>query len=177
MKRTAVFGRKMANINELKSYTADYMFEQEKFTVIKEIELTEKGFNNFCNAFLRDNKLIEAERNEMWCDDESGRRCLFFYCKEQEQGVLVESEGYAYARYTALINKSDLAEDPKYTEFVQKIKDFKTIDEGKDLLSEIVLEFGFENDIAQELLTLLRDTFIGKGFEWGRWKKDGGNNE
>ena len=175
MKRTAVFGRKMTNIDELRDYTEDYIQEQEKFTVIKEIELTQSGFKSFCKGFLRDNDIIDAYREKMRCDDELGRICLFIYCKEQDEGVLVESEGYAYARYTALINKSDLVEDPKYTELVQKIKDFKTIDEGKNLLSEIVLEFGFENDIAQELLTLLRDTFIDKGFEWGRWKKDGGS--
>lgn len=175
MKRTAVFGRKMKNIDELRRYTDDYIFEQEKFTIIKKIELSKNDFAEFCNKFLYDNPLIEKEHESMWCDENDGRRCLYFYCKERDEGVLVESEGYNYARYTALLNQSDLVEDPAFTQMKQRINDFKTIDEGKNLLSEIVLEFCFENEDAQELLTLLRETFINKGFEWGRWKKEGGN--
>ena len=52
MKRTAVFGRKMKNTDELRRYTDDYIFEQEKFTIIKKIELSKNDFAEFCNKFL-----------------------------------------------------------------------------------------------------------------------------
>ena len=69
------------------------------FQVVKVIHLTEQQYRCFSAnlqedvPFLRDNKALTG------VDPHNGAlRCLLICCREQQDGILVNSDGYSYAR-------------------------------------------------------------------------------
>ena len=61
---------------------------------------------------LRDNRLIAENVDIMYCDNDDNYHCLLIYDEEQGDGLLIESEGAAYARYSQYI--------PRAKELVEK---------------------------------------------------------
>lgn len=80
------------------------------FQVVKVIHLTEQQYRCFSAnlqedvPFLRDNTALTG------VDPHNGAlRCLLICCRERQDGILVNSDGYSYARYAAYIpNRSAL---------------------------------------------------------------------
>ena len=64
--------------------------------------LNEVDYNEFLNNPLGYYDFI-SERKDMMYQDDDGRHCVLILGEDQEDGVLIESEGYDYARYTALL--------------------------------------------------------------------------
>ena len=53
----------------------------------------------------------------MYCDSDDNYHCLLIYDKEQGDGLLIESEGTAYARYAQYISGAkELVESHLYSE-------------------------------------------------------------
>jgi hypothetical protein len=50
---------------------------------------------------LEDREFIEDNISEMYLDTENVRHCLLVKAKGGRDGILVEAEGYSYARYAA----------------------------------------------------------------------------
>lgn len=73
--------------------------------VEKNLELTKKYFKDFCNDFLKRRLFITNNRELMRLKD-GVVHCIRVTTKDSEFDVLVNSEGYNYARYTAIIRKS-----------------------------------------------------------------------
>lgn len=84
----------------------DYM-EAEEFEVKKTIVLSETEFIHLLKNPLFDNEHIIQFNSEV---DLSGdvRKCILFRCKEHKLGLLVDSQGFEYARYGALVNADAL---------------------------------------------------------------------
>lgn len=80
------------------------------FQVVKVIHLTEQQYRCFSvnlqedKPFLRDNTALTG------VDPHNGVfRCLLICCRERQEGILVNSDGYSYAKYAAYIsNRSAL---------------------------------------------------------------------
>lgn len=100
------------------------MANDDKFTVEKIIVLQPSEFESFSNSFMSDHAFIAANKDQMWYDSKNECwHCLMVKDAGSDRAVLVESEGYDYARYTAFVENTrelDLAQIP--TEELSKPK-------------------------------------------------------
>jgi len=93
----ANFIRKPSNRNEL--------LPSDEFVIEKTIELDNVIFEMFLNNLLDDHDFIKENIDLMYCDENNVMHCNFVTTKESDFGVLIESEGYSYARYCAYLPK------------------------------------------------------------------------
>jgi len=97
MKKKAFFGRKVADLKELKALTGE---ASSAYQVTKEVLLSSEEFEQFASDFFQDQPWICPEDGGV---NESGEaKCIRVINKETGERVLVNSEGYNYPRYTAL---------------------------------------------------------------------------
>jgi len=109
MIETAVFMRKASTLKELKEWTKKYNKETSRFTITKDIELNDKDFKEFCKDFLENRDFIIENSISMGYDNDA-YHCILVYNKKSNDGILVENEGYGYARYTAVVDMSKMNE-------------------------------------------------------------------
>lgn len=67
--------------------------------VEKAIEVSHSEFENLKRHPLQDNDLIAENTDLMYCDSDDVYHCLLIYDEEQGDGLLIEAEDSAYARY------------------------------------------------------------------------------
>lgn len=81
--------------------------EAEEFEVKKTIILCETDFIHLLKHPLFDNEHIIQFNKEF---EYSGKvlQCILFRCKKHKLGLLVNPEGFDYARYGALVNADSL---------------------------------------------------------------------
>lgn len=90
MKTTAVMKRK------------DVQIEADNCIIEDIIRLNEIEYRRFSNHLLNDYDFISVH-SDMMRQDDKGWHCLLVLGENQDDGVLVESEGASYARYSALL--------------------------------------------------------------------------
>ena len=74
------------------------------FTVVREIILSESNYRRFQADLLAETPFIAARTHLTGYSEKSGRfRCLLVSTRKRQDGILVDSEGYAYARYAAYV--------------------------------------------------------------------------
>lgn len=93
----ACFIRKACNLDELKKITG----RGSEYVIEKTIELEPAVYSVFSNDLLEDQEFLEDNIIEMYVDGEDVWHCLLVKAKGGHDGILVESEGYGYARYAA----------------------------------------------------------------------------
>ena len=99
------FHFKANRLQDLQNKTKD---KPVRIEVVKVVELTEKQFRHFSTHLLDDMPFIIENRNLMR-EVDGVYHCLFVCAKNHRGGILVESDGYYYARYAAdVLDKSAL---------------------------------------------------------------------
>lgn len=106
MKNKAVFIRKANNLKDLKEQTKEYKMELSPFVICERVELTANEFEDFCNDFISKREFIIENLTKMGYDKMF--YCILVFSKGSKEGILVESEGYSYPRYTAVIQMSEV---------------------------------------------------------------------
>lgn len=100
----------MNNDNKLMINTALLRKESELRTkscvVEKAIAVSHGEFEYLKSHPLRDNDLIAENAEMMYCDCDDIYHCLLIYDRENGDGLLIESEGFSYARYAQYIPKA-----------------------------------------------------------------------
>ncbi len=86
----------------------EQILPRDEFVIEKVIELENEAFKHFLDDMLADYKFIEENRSLMFIDKEGVFHAILVTSKVADFGILVQSEGYSYARYSAYISKSDL---------------------------------------------------------------------
>ena len=71
--------------------------------VEKVVELKENQFKIFRENMLSDYKFIDQNKEHMYVDENGVYHCLLVLGENQNYGILIESEGSAYARYSSFI--------------------------------------------------------------------------
>lgn len=96
-----VFTRKSVDIEEVKRRSNR---EEPKceYTIEKVIALPEKDYLAFADTLLEDNEIVKANHDLMYVDANGIWHCILVKAQGGKDGILVESEGYDYARYTAV---------------------------------------------------------------------------
>ena len=87
-------------------------FRTKSCVVEKAIAISHGEFEYLKNHPLRDNDLIAENAEMMYCDSDDIYHCLLIYDEENGDGLLIESEGMSYARYSQYI--------PRAKELVEK---------------------------------------------------------
>lgn len=81
---------------------------QDTYKIVRTINLQKHEFEFFMNNLLRDTDFIEEHSREMYRDENNVWHVLFVTSDAVDYGVLVNSEGYSYARYAAYVKKSEV---------------------------------------------------------------------
>ena len=98
------FARKLNTIEELKDFTEKASGETrggDPYTITKEISLSPEEFKAFSEDFFADQTWLTSEDGG---PSKEGLRCTRVSNSETGEAVLVNNEGFSYARYTALEN-------------------------------------------------------------------------
>lgn len=83
-------------------------FKTRTCVVEKAIEVSHSEFEKLKRHPLKDNNLIAENTDMMYCDSDDIYHCLLIYDDEQGDGLMIESEGAAYARYAQYIPNAKL---------------------------------------------------------------------
>ena len=83
-------------------------FNVHRCVVEKTLAISHEDFLELKNHPLRDNDLIAENVDLMYCDSENTFHCLLIYDNEQGDGILIESEGYSYARYAQYVPQAKI---------------------------------------------------------------------
>ena len=99
---SASFYRKAASVQELIDKAP--FPEKARFQITKVIELPNNQYRRYMNELWRDMAFISRNEPNMRFDEKSETFfCLFVTCRDAINGLLVEAEGFDYARYAAFI--------------------------------------------------------------------------
>ncbi len=133
-------------------------FRTRSCVVEKAIAVSHDAFENLKRHPLRDHRLIAENADLMYCDNDDNYHCLLIYDQEQGDGLLIESEGMAYARYAQYIPGAKELVDRQQSHEISLTNSEKKI---LNLLSEIAerivnaVQHGYKDftidDVLQDL--------------------------
>lgn len=75
----------------------------QRCDVIATVELSYEEFIEFRENLLCDRQFIREHKGKMFIDSSNTAHCLMVLCEDSNDGILVNSEGYDYARYFAYV--------------------------------------------------------------------------
>lgn len=103
------FCRKAETLEEVQRRSANN--PPQAFQVERTILLTTADYMQFVANLMQDHYILFANTDKMWYEPETKCwHCVLVTSPDAPDGILVESEGFAYARYTAFVqNKLQLA--------------------------------------------------------------------
>lgn len=78
---------------------------KREVVIEKTINLTPAEFAAFCDDLLEEKDFIKENRDLMKVDENGVWHCIKVTARGSKVSVLVDCEGYDYARYTAVIKK------------------------------------------------------------------------
>lgn len=97
----ACFFRKPACVTDLQDDTA--AVKPAPFQIVREVILPEAQYRRFQGSLLANTPFITARTDLTGYSETTGFRCLLVTSRKRRDGVLVDSEGYGYARYAAYV--------------------------------------------------------------------------
>lgn len=81
----------------------DSEIETSPCVVEKTVELSADWFEHFSQNLLNDYDFILENIDHMYQDNNGVNHCLLVLCEGRDDGIIVESEGSSYARYSAYL--------------------------------------------------------------------------
>lgn len=99
----ALFYRNAENLKEYNNAIKKYKkyTDNLNYSIAKKILLKKEQYIFFINNFKIEQKFIIDNINLMHMDENDNISCLLVYCKYYNNGILIYSAGYNYARYIA----------------------------------------------------------------------------
>jgi len=83
----------------------EQIIPEDDFVIETVVELPIKEFNKFLDDMLGDYEFINAHKDIMYVDSNDVWHAIYVTAKDVDYGILVQSEGYGYARYSAFLRK------------------------------------------------------------------------
>lgn len=77
------------------------LIPEDEFVIEKVVELSDRSFSCFIHDPLNDYDFIRDNKEHMWIDEHEVWHCILVKCPGCDFGILVNSEGSNYARYSA----------------------------------------------------------------------------
>jgi hypothetical protein len=97
--------------NFIRKATPSELIPTDEFIIEKTIVIEKFLFECFIHNPLDDYEFIAENVDSMYCDKNEVFHCLFVTSDEHDFGILVECEGYHYAKFTAYLPKAVLAKN------------------------------------------------------------------
>ena len=91
--------------NFIRKPSAYELIPQDEFVIEKPIVLEKDVFECFLHNPLIDYDFVRENVSHMYCDQNGLFHCIFLTSDSHDYGILVESEGYHYARFAAYLPK------------------------------------------------------------------------
>ncbi len=98
----------MKKVNFFRKAHIQDLLPTDEFLVKKIVTLEIEEFRKFENRLLDNYDFIKENKEHMFIDENGVWNAILVTAKEIDYGILVQSEGYDYARYTAFISKEGL---------------------------------------------------------------------
>lgn len=92
---------KSCRVEDLKDSRADGPIHVQ---VAKVIQLTQEQYRHFCSHLLEDMPFIKANKDLSGSKDKGVTRCLLVTTRSRRDGILVDCQGYNFARYSCYIS-------------------------------------------------------------------------
>ncbi len=86
-----------------------------EYIIERVIYLSRRDFIPFKEHLLEDNTYIINHKNDMFVDENNVWHVLMFCCIQADIMILVNSEGFNYARYSAIISNGGESIEPRFT--------------------------------------------------------------
>lgn len=83
----------------------EQIIPEDDFVIETVVELSIKEFNIFLDDMLDDYDFIKNNQDLMYVDSDQVWHSIYVTAKEVNYGILVQSSGYGYARYSAFLRK------------------------------------------------------------------------
>ena len=81
--------------------------ETQDCVIEKIIRISDSEFDNFASNLLKNYDFIKDNTDHMFRGEDGRRHCLLVMGEGRKDGILVESQGYDYARYTSLLPNAE----------------------------------------------------------------------
>ena len=92
-----------------------------EFIIEKTIIIPDKDFEQMLHRPMDGQPFIEENKNLMYQDDEDVYHCILVTGKDRTDGILVECEGYGYARYAAYVPEAAALRYPSLSKMNQQL--------------------------------------------------------
>ncbi len=96
-------------------------FQFRDFTIKKSIRLPAEQFEQMLRKPLAEQLFLSDNVDLMWVDDKGVYHCLLVTGEGHSDGLLVESEGYSYARYASYVSEATALQYPSLSKMNQKL--------------------------------------------------------
>ena len=100
----------MTKVNFFRKAHKDDLIPKNEVKIEKVVTLQINQFRKFEDRLLDNYDFIAENKELMYIDEDDVWHAILITAKEVDYGILVESEGYDYARYAAYISKSGMEE-------------------------------------------------------------------
>ena len=120
-----IFARKPVNLNQLKSDVADlkrlFNSQGDAYYVAEELQLSNQEWERLTESFLEDRFCFHQFSEKNLPTTEQGEPCIRVTCPSSEIALIIDTQGYDYARYVG-IEEADTSsqieeeEEPMYEE-------------------------------------------------------------
>lgn len=77
--------------------------EAEECQIDRVIELSPSEFDSFCGNLFQSKDFIKENIDDMYVGADFTRHCILVMGQDRPHGILVEAQGYDYARYSAFL--------------------------------------------------------------------------
>lgn len=102
MPQSTIYGCFFYKANHAQQLMEDKTARPTRVEVVKVIQLTAQQFHHFSANLLRDMPFIAANR-DLTGHDKGVTRCLLVTTRSNQDGILVDCQGFNYARYSAYV--------------------------------------------------------------------------
>ena len=93
-------------VNFVRKPTPSELYPQDEFIIEKVVNLPKREFEDLLKNPLNDRDYIRKNKELMYEDKDGYWHCLFVVSQDYDYGILIESEGSDYPRYTAYLPKA-----------------------------------------------------------------------
>jgi hypothetical protein len=101
---------KMTKVNFFRKAHKDDLIPKNEVKIEKVVTLQINEFRKFEDRLLDNYDFITENKELMYIDEDGVWHAILITAKEVDYGIVVQSEGYDYARYAAYISKSGMEE-------------------------------------------------------------------
>ena len=93
-------------VNFVRKPTPSELYPQDEFIIEKVVKLSKEEFEDLLKNPLNDRDYVRDNKSLMFEDKDGYWHCIYVVAEDYDYGILIESEGSDYPRYTAYLPKT-----------------------------------------------------------------------